>query len=557
MQLQLYYRKAPFKLVGAEHGDARTLHSLEMHTISHLHNHHQHCPQQSLFSPSLSSSASTLMDDEEIAWRLDVTSIYGFAIQNATGTLPHHETPVHISIQEYDIQVSQTLDPHPFPFHLQITLTSRTPGSEKAGIMLLVPLNQIVNIAVSDHGPHGQSLRFKLVPGQRMMGVIRQSVKAGEPGRMWGVNEDDPYRLCGMLRFREFVLRNAGVEEQQISAMGEWVECLRRHAQEEYFHEIQVLKEGPDGSWRILNEEDGDIEGPYTMAGIKQDSPEERAETLDGETEGSLAIAPIDITDCSMNGESVEPEKAPYFGVGDDTQLKAVPHGRGDHFGETIEDTTQSNRRDPVAQESPGIQSAYLTPCQSPDKELGGPGTSSHRSSPDADSAYAATPPRNPQTHPQTHPQNSPQQSNRQQSSRGFQLTGPNSIDCGRRFASSFPPSNPSSPTLKFGSPHDPRYSPSRFRAPNGIPVPPVNRYPPGFRKDNKFRRFPPRFHPPFIHRFPNHHVNGISKPKQQYDSYRPGSNRSAALDRRIEPFIERTGNNMRKRKKVHNERRD
>jgi hypothetical protein len=529
-----------------------------MGTISQLHNHNQHhCSahhQPSSISPSPFSSPSAPMDDEETAWRLDVTSISGFAIQSQTPTSAQHEIPVNITLQECDIQVSQTLESHSFPFHLQIFLARRASSPVKQDIVLLVPLNQIVNIAISDHGPNGQSLRFKLVPGQRMMGVMRQSVTSGIPGRMWGVNEDDPYHLHGMLKFREFVVRNAGVEEQQISAMRGWVECLRRHAQTEYSHEIQILKEGSDGVWRILDEDDGDGEDPFAMGGIKQDSPDERVETLDGVTEDSLAIAAIDITDCSMDGGSIEPEKIPQFDDRDDSEPKAAPNTSHDRFGETVEDTPQPTRHDSLVHESPGIQSAYLTPCQSPGNELGVPQNTSSDTSPEVDSTpYNATPP----THAQKYPQSLSPQNNRQQSLRTFHLTGPNAIDCPREPSSSIPPSNPSSPTMKYTSPTDPRNSPTRYRVPGEFQRPPNYRRPSFHRNDNKFRHFMPRFNQPFKPHFPIRHINNIPKPKQQYDSYRPDSNRQVSLDRRIEHFHERPPSNGRKRRKIRNERRD
>lgn len=495
------------------------------------------------------------MDDEETVWRLDVTSVSGFAIQNPTATSPQHDIPIYYSLQEYDIQVSQTLESHSFPFHLRVYLAHRASGQVEEGILLLVPLEQIVNIAISDHGPQGQSLRFKLIPGhQRMMGVIRQSITSGRPGKMWGVNEDDRYHLHGMLRFREFVVRNAGVDEQQISAMGSWVECLKRHAQKEFSHEIQVLKEGPDGVWRNLDDDDGDREDPYRLEGIKQDSPDEKVETLDEETEESFAIATIDITDCSVNGEFIEPEKTSHFSTENDVQLKAGPNTRRDLFGDTIEDAARLIRHDLSAQESQGIQSAYLTPCQSPGSEHNGPQISSSNTSPEASSApYDATPP----CGPSKYPQNSPQQNARQQStSRAFELTGPNAIECTHQSVSSFPPSNQTSPAMKHTSPIDFRHSPSHHRSPDGIPVGPEYRNSQHYRKDNKFRRFQPRYRPSFNPRFPNHHVNNISMPKQQYDSYRPYPQRSATLDRRIEPFPERTLNNGRKRRKVRVDRR-
>src|SRR5579859_1631703 len=135
------------------------------------------------------------MDDEETIWKLDATSLSGFAIQSSPFALstsastlhPAHEEGlkwIHHSIEAVDIQVSQTLETHLFPYYLQISLLSRCaaqdPGSpttyassasgastssattsiSSQGVVLLLPLNHILNITISDHSSHGQTLRF-------------------------------------------------------------------------------------------------------------------------------------------------------------------------------------------------------------------------------------------------------------------------------------------------------------------------------------------------------------------------------------------------------------
>src|SRR5436190_1662237 len=92
---------------------------------------------------------STSMDDEDKTWRLDASSISGFAIPLQPTASPQCETPVYIPIEKFEITVSQTLETHPFPYFLQIMLI---PRHKKAGMVLLVPLNQITSVVISDHG---------------------------------------------------------------------------------------------------------------------------------------------------------------------------------------------------------------------------------------------------------------------------------------------------------------------------------------------------------------------------------------------------------------------
>jgi len=109
-------------------------------------------------------------DDEELVWKLDVTSISGFALPCEPFHAPYQTlSPIHITIEQIDIEFSQTFDIHPFRYYSQVTLISRTMDqpSKKTGVKLLIQLNQLANIMISDHGEHGQRLRFKLIPHKR------------------------------------------------------------------------------------------------------------------------------------------------------------------------------------------------------------------------------------------------------------------------------------------------------------------------------------------------------------------------------------------------------
>jgi hypothetical protein len=203
------------------------------------------------------------MDEEETIWQLDATSLSGFAIHSSSSSSPQYETPVHHTIETVDIQLSQTLESHSFPYHLQLVLSPRSKDpslssdATQSGIVVLLPLYNILNLVISDHASYGQSLRFKLVePGRRVAMATRQVFSDAGPGRMYGSNEDDPYHLLGLLKFREFVVRNAGVDGRWGEIVTGWAACLQRNAVNEFSHHMQILREDTVGRWRIIEDED-------------------------------------------------------------------------------------------------------------------------------------------------------------------------------------------------------------------------------------------------------------------------------------------------------------
>lgn len=237
------------------------------------------------------------MDDGDQAWRLAATSLSGFAIRQHHSSSPQYETLIHHSVEHVDIQISQTLETHPFPYYLQILLSPHTPLAQP-GIVLLLPLNHIVHIVVANHAIHGQSLRFKLAEPSRATGVMRQSVLDGAPGRVFGPKQDDPYHLLGILTFREFMVRNADVGGQDGAVMNGWVDCLKRNALREYGHSIQILREDSDGIVSIAEEAE------------TYDEMEEKMEyAIDGDSEGSLGISSLIVSDDTVHGDSPETEK--------------------------------------------------------------------------------------------------------------------------------------------------------------------------------------------------------------------------------------------------------
>jgi len=197
------------------------------------------------------------MDDETTSWTLAVTSFSGFAIpkhNQSQETQSQWESIVHHTMSATDISLSQTYETHQFPYYLHITLSSRSPSDE--GLSVYLPLNQIRSIVHCEHGSSGQSLKFKLGPEQRY-GTIRQDSKAGIPGKIYGPNEDDPFRVWGLLKFREFVVRNPAVGGDELKVLEAWLMCLKRNAKKaSEGHVIQIISEGQDGIWRILENSD-------------------------------------------------------------------------------------------------------------------------------------------------------------------------------------------------------------------------------------------------------------------------------------------------------------
>ena len=498
------------------------------------------------------------MDDEERIWRLDVLSISGFAISIQPSTPPQCETPIYLTVNQLDIQVCQTLETHAFPYYLQIILI---PRRSNTGLVLLIPLNQIMNIVISDHGVMGQSIRFKLV--EKCMGVIRQMLNGKSPGRMYGNNEDDPFHFLGLLKFREFVVRNAGVGEEQMRVMNGWAECLKRHAISEYNHSVQILREGLDGVWTII--EDGNA--------TKVEEEEKMVEALDGEAE-SFGILSIDIP------EDTIPEASLADGEVDlsqqmDIQSDGIRNLKRDTFDRTIDPTPDQQERSskpsepisPPASSSSSRQSLEHNRHQSysPDHEQDRrrdyspePNNCDHDhslephspdrriysddTSPEGDSDNTPIPRHPRQFH---NPQSSLQ---RQQpppspaNPRNFILTGSNAIKC---------PTQPQALSPQATSPRN-------------------NRRPPGMKRSSpRFRRFHPnnqripehllpvrpRGRDPFRIEYPARHV---TKP---YDSYRPGPQTRSGDRPEGEPLLGRIsggrGGGRRRRKNPRIERRE
>lgn len=463
---------------------------------------------------------STSMDDEEQIWKLDASSISGFAIHLQPSTSPQCETRIHHTLAQYDIQVSQTLETHGFPYYLQIILSRPS----DTGLILLIPLNQIMNIVISDHGIMGQSLRFKLV--EKCMGVTRQMlVDRKSPGRMYGNNEDDPFKFLGLLKFREFIVRNAAAGEDQMRVMNAWAECLKRNAISEYSHSVQILREGTDGVWRII--EDADT--------TKVEEDENTAMVLDEESE-SLGISSIDIPEDTVQKGGFEDEEVDISHPMN-VQSNGTQSRKRDVFDRTINPTPDQQGRSskpsepispPASGSSPHSPESNSRQSYSPDDERdrrqdyspefnnrdrdhspepNNPDrrVSSDDTSPERDPDITPTP-----SHP--HQSHRPQSSSQRQQpppSRQFNsiLTGSNTIQCPNQpqalsLQTNAPRNNRRPPGMKRSSPRFRRFRSNNQRIPEHLlPVGPRGRQP--FRAD---------YH---------QHVKTFTK---LYDSYRPGA---------------------------------
>jgi hypothetical protein len=480
------------------------------------------------------------MDDEETIWRLDASSISGFAIPSHPFNPTQYETPIYHTVQHIDINVSQTLETHAFPYYLQIVLTPRHSTPAKSGIILLIPLNQILSVVISDHGASGQSLRFKLLPamvGRRNMGIMRQVMTDGNPGRMYGVNENDPFHLLGLLKFREIVVRNAGIGEQQMDVMNSWAECLKTNAFTEYCHCIQILKEGSDGIWSIADN------GATGMKKIKEDLSEKMEDVLEGELDDSLGISSIVIPDDTVHGD--EHGKDDHLSERmDGIPSNASRHAKHESFDKTIS-LPLSNRRsdEPLSPPESNTPARQLSSEERNSGTYSPDGTDrnlrtytpeddhknySNDTSPNHDRETPLTPstPRH-RSESFSHHQSTQTPPTRPFNYRPLPLTGSNTIPC---------PNSQHSPTTPHALAH-------RISGPK--------------RPFQRHRRpFTPRCRGPFRPSFPVRHINGHQK---QYDSYRPARDRPVSLEDDEHKQHNGRGNdrNGRKRKAPHIERRD
>ena len=297
---------------------------------------------------AISPSPSGPMDDEETIWKLDATALSGFAIQDSgseeTGAGEEVRFISH-SIEDVDVTVSQTLETHHFPYYLQILLAPRqhleplatssvivssasstvsastsTSSSSSAaaaaasGVILLLPLNHILSVLISDHSHYGQTLRIKLTDANKRTERIRQSISTTGPGRMFGVNEPDPFDVLGMLKFREMSVKIAGVNTAWRQAVVEWTECMRRNAEKEWGHWFQILRENRDGIWEILEPSDGGNIGVNGEEGIASGMGR-----LDGkEKDGKMELDDED-------GEDGEMLRIPSVNVSEGTLVSDYP----------------------------------------------------------------------------------------------------------------------------------------------------------------------------------------------------------------------------------------
>jgi len=69
---------------------------------------------------------------------------------------------------------------------------------------------------------------------------------------MYGVHEDDVWGVLGMMRFREFRVRNAGVGSEWSEIVQAWAEMVAKNARRWWGTGVQIVREDGEGVWRIL-----------------------------------------------------------------------------------------------------------------------------------------------------------------------------------------------------------------------------------------------------------------------------------------------------------------
>lgn len=543
------------------------------------------------------------MDDDEgmqDIWLLDATSLSGYA---ASTDIAHPETLVHHTIGALDIQVGQTLETHPFPYFLRIallprhTIPSHSTCPPADGIALLLPLEHILNITIADHASQGQILRFKLAPARGASWVLRQVMTENGPGRVYGPNEEDPYRLLGMLKFRELAVRNSGVGGDWVEVVAGWAGCLKRNAAKHHNHIVQVLREDAEGQWSMMDTSSASDGG-------------------DDVDEESLVD---DIMDLKVEVDEDPMDSMSTAESAMDTIVVTLPHTDKTGSLQSEAAKTSSNNRPITGSEIPRLQSADQKPLtdridvpshsekiDANDIREGTPYSDDYSYSDSPDNSHQSEPDsppheRNERPHHSDNRETSPdeppfsrepshQPVRRRQYKRprlshdskrdrsphtppprhyqNRQLTGSNSIEVGS--ARFHPQQNyNTSPNQRFNIPYyrnsqspqqNPRYHqyqnypPPRYRAPN------TQFHSPNYRGQRRFdplppgpRPFTPRFRQPYSPQFPIRHVNS------GYDSYRPGSsgspgNRDSESGAAFRDFMEKYGT---KRKPPRIERRE
>jgi hypothetical protein len=202
------------------------------------------------------------MDESGPILSLDARSLSGIAIPFSFSSPSCPEKAVFLPTPNTQLKVSQTLKGHTFPFFLEIIISD---SNTREGVMLLLPIDLILSLVISDHAEFGHNLRFKLASGVKTPGIIRQTLRKGLPGRLYGLNEDDPYDLLGMLRFGELNVRAFG-------QVLDWADRLLSNVGNEGRKALPVYVEDTEGSWRVMDsrwsheaaleeEKTGDCEG--------------------------------------------------------------------------------------------------------------------------------------------------------------------------------------------------------------------------------------------------------------------------------------------------------
>jgi hypothetical protein len=276
---------------------------------------------------------------------------------------------------------------------------------------------------------------------------------------------------------------------------------------------------------------------------------------LDGDSDGSLGMPSIVISDDTVHGESPEAVKHEQFqsAIRNDRAGRNT-FSKNDRSGDKADIRA---RQDQPNQALQGSELAYSRSSNELRSESHEDYEFDDRRHSDATEPEGIPmipvsrelPSRNHTQYRRTLPFSQPRRSRKpisqQNNSRGLPLSGPNTIQCPHGPNSAFPPQSkiPSSPRAA-------RIPPSNFRAAVTNFSPPGFKQVPGRGITDPHPPFTQRFRPFYIPREHRRHIHTFARP---YDSYRPPAGPSRSPSEEMDPSLmqERSRNAIRRKRKV------
>lgn len=193
---------------------------------------------------------------------------------------------------------------------------------------------------------------------------------------MYGFNESDPFDVFGLLKFRELSVKIAGDRGRLGGeAVVGWTECLRRNAETEWGWGVQILREGEDGIWGILEwndgREDGVVGSGEERGLVKSDNGKME---IDGDGEDEM-------------DEAGRLLRIPSVEVSEGTLVSDTPASDLDHESvsgrpsyEHLERETHFPKKPPRQQDKPNLSPSHPTTAPGTKQPDDGPRTPQERS---------------------------------------------------------------------------------------------------------------------------------------------------------------------------------